>query len=645
MTDRFTKIISVCFLVLALFPSCAREIIDRPIQDSSFVDFEIRTTSNSDTEPQSGSSTKTYINEPSVNVCWSREDALNLFQIEEGGTYSSNVSSDIIRSDDRYDATFKVRFQEKPGTFRYWAQIVNKEKTGAHDEYWKSHLDAMLSSYPIAIFAEQHPDPSDHDPKTDILVASCLHTMSQSEMASTPISFGLKRLNAFARVNMKNIPSDHKMLKVVFTSDKPIVGTRYYDVLSGKLTEKSELSAEMTAVIEGDLQDVAYDSRATRRIHFSLWPCEIGHYDILVTTVDKAGKTHHYGKTVDRSEKHLKFESGRMTEWGVSLVERIPDNPDDEKVIEGNVDPSRTIEIYRKLKKDPSNGINYIDTWKTHLLGYDGVQIHEAKMMQYNSPVHLWIVEVDPLKADFVVGSPNDEMTVPFKSKQTVLEQAKSVKRSGKEVLVAINGDAWYDSGNGHYPYGVMWKDGRCLKSTATKANDLANQDVFYVTENGEFDIVNYYSFINTDGGGGIVQNKKVRYAVGGWYRLICMGGDSAAQPGARDGDAFIRDKSKVSENLKNFLSTNPRTFMGITSDRVYLIVADGRRDGWSVGLTMNGAARICHSLGCRRAVNLDGGGSSTLVKRWKGGFTLMNRPTDADGQRPVVNSLMVVGR
>jgi exopolysaccharide biosynthesis protein len=52
------------------------------------------------------------------------------------------------------------------------------------------------------------------------------------------------------------------------------------------------------------------------------------------------------------------------------------------------------------------------------------------------------------------------------------------------------------------------------------------------------------------------------------------------------------------------------------------LVVADGRRPGYSVGLDFVEEARVMRALGARDAVNLDGGGSTGITI----GAQLVNR-------------------
>ncbi|MDA1333831.1 MAG: phosphodiester glycosidase family protein [Bacteroidetes bacterium] len=82
----------------------------------------------------------------------------------------------------------------------------------------------------------------------------------------------------------------------------------------------------------------------------------------------------------------------------------------------------------------------------------------------------------------------------------------------------------------------------------------------------------------------------------------------------------------------------HPRTAAGITKDGdLLLLVIDGRQRA-SRGVSFSELAGILKSLGAVEALNLDGGGSSTLVVNG----TLLNRPAGASFQREVVSALTV---
>jgi hypothetical protein len=59
-----------------------------------------------------------------------------------------------------------------------------------------------------------------------------------------------------------------------------------------------------------------------------------------------------------------------------------------------------------------------------------------------------------------------------------------------------------------------------------------------------------------------------------------------------------------------------PRTAAGLDQRRneLILVVVDGRQPGYSQGLTLNELSELLVMLGVYEAINLDGGGSSTLV-------------------------------
>jgi hypothetical protein len=87
------------------------------------------------------------------------------------------------------------------------------------------------------------------------------------------------------------------------------------------------------------------------------------------------------------------------------------------------------------------------------------------------------------------------------------------------------------------------------------------------------------------------------------------------------------------------FCDRQPRTAVGVTADgKMLLVVVDGRQPGYSVGMTLQELADLMQSLGAQNAINLDGGGSSTM---WVNGV-VANRPSDG-AQRGVGSALVVL--
>jgi len=155
---------------------------------------------------------------------------------------------------------------------------------------------------------------------------------------------------------------------------------------------------------------------------------------------------------------------------------------------------------------------------------------------------------------------------------------------------------------------------------------------------------------------------RKVPYFVGNWARLTGIsvsdgrvvsrdGGGVWSMLVARDGslrfgyffpkipaDAqqIISGSELVVKDGKAVATANdlaPRTIVGVDRQgkRLVMLVIDGRRDDYSVGMTSVEAAKEMIALGCYNALNLDGGGSSTMVMRDEGSdeVRLLNRPSD----------------
>jgi len=83
----------------------------------------------------------------------------------------------------------------------------------------------------------------------------------------------------------------------------------------------------------------------------------------------------------------------------------------------------------------------------------------------------------------------------------------------------------------------------------------------------------------------------------------------------------------------------NPRTFAGVdAAGRIILATADGRSTA-SLGLTIVETGAVAQALGMREALNLDGGGSTTMVIDGQ----VINQPSDAAGERPVGDVLLIL--
>lgn len=119
----------------------------------------------------------------------------------------------------------------------------------------------------------------------------------------------------------------------------------------------------------------------------------------------------------------------------------------------------------------------------------------------------------------------------------------------------------------------------------------------------------------------------KATHAVGGGPLLV------------KDGKVAV---NAVAEKFAQDFSTtlHPRSAVGVTkSGDVWMVVVDGRQP-MSRGASLDDLAKIMQRLGCVTAMNLDGGGSSTLNV---GGLT-MNRPSGGS-ERAISSSLLLFGQ
>ncbi|MCX7718562.1 MAG: phosphodiester glycosidase family protein [Candidatus Sumerlaeaceae bacterium] len=122
--------------------------------------------------------------------------------------------------------------------------------------------------------------------------------------------------------------------------------------------------------------------------------------------------------------------------------------------------------------------------------------------------------------------------------------------------------------------------------------------------------------------------NGVIEYCLGGGPRLVREGRVSNEWEAEKMGKSFSETR-------------HPRTAVGVSKDgrTVYLVTIDGRQPLISVGVSLDELADYMAGLGCHHAVNLDGGGSTTMIVRGR----TVNSPSDRGGLRPVTNGILVL--
>lgn len=130
--------------------------------------------------------------------------------------------------------------------------------------------------------------------------------------------------------------------------------------------------------------------------------------------------------------------------------------------------------------------------------------------------------------------------------------------------------------------------------------------------------------------GGG---RKKLR-----WKMETAIGGGPVL---LQQGRVYITNKEeRMFVNGEN--DKHPRTAMGYTYDgRLIILAVEGRRPGLAEGASLVQEAEMLQALGCKEALNLDGGGSSCLLVNGKPTI----QPSDKEGQRPVPAVFLITTR
>ncbi len=231
-------------------------------------------------------------------------------------------------------------------------------------------------------------------------------------------------------------------------------------------------------------------------------------------------------------------------------------------------------------------------------------------------PIRVYTLTLDPSLCRFVAGTPKGR-GVADGSTQTVMGEAEAVRARGERVVAALNAD-FYDMFASCRPSGL------CVTRGKTVDKPDSRRPFFGYTKNGEFVISTLEE----------TPLESLAEAVSGMQIIVKDGRINDTAPLEPFGDI-----------------AHPRTAVGICPDgKIILTVVDGRRPNWSNGASLTELAELMIERGAVKALNLDGGGSSTFIVEKDGELTMLNHPADLnrpmeDLIRPVFNSIIVVCR
>jgi Phosphodiester glycosidase len=228
--------------------------------------------------------------------------------------------------------------------------------------------------------------------------------------------------------------------------------------------------------------------------------------------------------------------------------------------------------------------------------------------------VHEVVVPLDVKRR--IVVTPGDPQAERALRAQTTSDFARR-----HEVDVAINGDfftPWHSRGPwDYYPHAGDLVDVRGV---------AVSDGVAYGAEVGEPGATLYFP---CDGGATTQRPASLCHAISGRALLI-------------DGEA-VYARSWAARRR------HPRTAVCLDAagNSLILVVVDGRQPGYSVGMTLAELSAQLLEFGCHAAINLDGGGSSSLVVRRGGAPAIVSMPihTRVPGwERPIANHLGIGG-
>jgi hypothetical protein len=116
----------------------------------------------------------------------------------------------------------------------------------------------------------------------------------------------------------------------------------------------------------------------------------------------------------------------------------------------------------------------------------------------------------------------------------------------------------------------------------------------------------------------------------------LLVAGGAVVFGGDEDREGFSAGSGQFDSDITE--GRHPRAALGVSDEWLVAVACDGRRSRVDDGLSMQELAEVMVELGAESALNLDGGGSTTLVHRGH----LLNRPYSTQDQ-PAAASRRVV--
>ena len=197
--------------------------------------------------------------------------------------------------------------------------------------------------------------------------------------------------------------------------------------------------------------------------------------------------------------------------------------------------------------------------------------------------------------------------------RQTTSDFVKAQQKLGRKIIVAVNAAPWkpWKPPYTHRyarPYGIMISDGELVWDSGSSGA------VFLVRKDGTA-YIGDEEILSDD-------YPNVSLAVTG-FSIILKNGE---------------------KRLSGRTDTAPRTVYGLSGDGryLYLMAIDGRQKNYSMGATTDECAELLLEAGAADGINMDGGGSTTLLYCNRSGKMITVNRHDPKGNyyRPVANNV-----
>jgi hypothetical protein len=279
----------------------------------------------------------------------------------------------------------------------------------------------------------------------------------------------------------------------------------------------------------------------------------------------------------------------------------------DPKGVDGSFGPGCEAAI-KQFQKDNKLEVDGIAGPNTHrLLNANLRNLQQAnpvvatptykKLRMYSSNIHVLELPMNKFHLDTDLG---------VRGKlETVRKIVTDKKNKGEKIVAGINGGFFeFDASSEHL--GLLVDDGKYYNPPHNYFIDL----IYY--KNGKVEIVNLHGYNKEQL---IDLQRNAYWGIGTSYSVMQKG-------------VINLENSEKFDHAKY---RNPRTLLGTTADNKWLMVAIDGRSAASLGVTAKQSAEIMKELGAYQAVNLDGGGSTTMVLVENEKVVLKNKPSGAE--------------